>query len=358
MAENGTAGVEPKGLYMSLDAIIKEKGPEKKEHYARQRNEGFQSGPHRGRGRRGPDIQGGRGRGRFHAVPQQGWQGPQPGSLPFPPSTQRLVRVDTGAERGAPGSGPVLLLPPEFLAQGGGMPFAQPMGFGQGGFFGQGMFPGPGRQGSLGQSAAAERPKETCFTRVESGEVVVKLRGTEIVRVSAAGDVTLDAGGKRTPEVFKALQGALAPLGIRLSDLGNGNWSLSDGRSLTRFHDGVVLPSKGIASAGRGKVLQAHYKTPGVTSAAAAATAASNAAAAAAGLIPPGPGAAIGAFGGMPQGFPGPANGFSMDGAAGFEGDWQQGGGYANGGAAGRPGSGKTPPSARRLKAQGRYTPY
>ncbi len=42
------------------------------------------------------------------------------------------------------------------------------------------------------------------------------------------------------PEVFKALQGALAPLGIRLSDLGSENWSLSDGRSLTRFHDGVV----------------------------------------------------------------------------------------------------------------------
>lgn len=44
-------------------------------------------------------------------------QGPQPGSLPFPPNTQRLVRVDTGAERGAPGSGPVLLLPPEFLVR-------------------------------------------------------------------------------------------------------------------------------------------------------------------------------------------------------------------------------------------------
>lgn len=39
-----------------------------------------------------------------------------------------------------------------------------------------------------------------------------------------------------------------------------------------------MLPSKGVVSAGRGKVLQAHYKTPGVTSAAAAATAASNAA--------------------------------------------------------------------------------
>lgn len=45
-------------------------------------------------------------------------------------------------------------------------------------------------------TVCAER--QTCFTRVESGEVVVKLRGTEIVRVSAAGDVTLDAGGKRT----------------------------------------------------------------------------------------------------------------------------------------------------------------
>lgn len=74
MAENGTAGVEPKGLYMSLDAIIKEKGPEKKEHHPRQRNEGFQNCSHRGRGRRGPDVQGGRGRGRFHAMPQQGWQ--------------------------------------------------------------------------------------------------------------------------------------------------------------------------------------------------------------------------------------------------------------------------------------------
>ncbi len=74
MAENGTAGVEPKGLFMSLDAIIKEKGPEKKEHHPRQRNEGFQNGSNRGRGRRGPDAQGGRGRGRFHAVPQQGWQ--------------------------------------------------------------------------------------------------------------------------------------------------------------------------------------------------------------------------------------------------------------------------------------------
>jgi hypothetical protein len=42
------------------------------------------------------------------------------------------------------------------------------------------------------------------------------------------------------PEVFRSLNNALAPLGIRVKDLGAGQWSISDGRSLTRFHDGVV----------------------------------------------------------------------------------------------------------------------
>ena len=76
MAENGTAGVEPKGLHMSLDALIKEKGPEKKGNQGRHRNDGFQNGAHRGRGGRGrgPSDQGGRGRGRFHGVHQQNWQ--------------------------------------------------------------------------------------------------------------------------------------------------------------------------------------------------------------------------------------------------------------------------------------------
>ncbi|KAK9906370.1 hypothetical protein WJX75_000703 [Coccomyxa subellipsoidea] len=259
----------------------------------------------------------------------------------------------TGRDHSPEHCRPVLLLPPEFLAQGGGAAFGQQMGFGQGAPYGQGMFPGPGRRGPVGQPAA-ERPKETCFTRVESGEVVVKLKGTEIVRVSAAGDITLDSGGSKRSEVFKALQRALTAVGVRLSDLGNEQWSLSDGRSLTRFTDGVVLPGKGGMSASRGKLLQAHYKTPGAASAAAAATAASNAAAAAAGLIPSGPpSAAPGGFNGVGSGFNGAANGYGMD-APGFPGEWQQGG-YSNGG---RPGSGKTPPNMRRLQAQGRYHPY
>lgn len=76
MADNGTAGVEPKGLNMSLDAIIKNKVPEKKGDQPRSRNDGFQKGSHRGRGRRGPSDQGGRGRGRSHhqGLPQQNWQ--------------------------------------------------------------------------------------------------------------------------------------------------------------------------------------------------------------------------------------------------------------------------------------------
>lgn len=50
--------------------------------------------------------------------------------------------------------------------------------------------------------------------------------------------------------------------------------------SVGEEHPGCVqvLPSKGAVSTSRGKVLLAHYKTPGGNSAAAAATAASNAA--------------------------------------------------------------------------------
>lgn len=41
-------------------------------------------------------------------------------------------------------------------------------------------------------------------------------------------------------EMFRTLNNALSPLGIRLTDAGNGQWSISDGHSLTRFQDGVV----------------------------------------------------------------------------------------------------------------------
>lgn len=40
--------------------------------------------------------------------------------------------------------------------------------------------------------------------------------------------------------MFRTLNSALSPLGIRITDLDEGQWSISDGHSLTRFHDGVV----------------------------------------------------------------------------------------------------------------------
>ena len=44
-------------------------------------------------------------------------------------------------------------------------------------------------------------------------------------------------------EMFRTLNNALSPLGVRITDAGNGQWSISDGHSLTRFQDGVVVPS-------------------------------------------------------------------------------------------------------------------
>lgn len=159
---------------------------------------------------------------------------------------------------------------------------------------------------------------------------MVRLRKQDILKVSRLGEVTLDSGGTKTQEMFRTLNNALSPLGVRITDAGNGQWSISDGHSLTRFQDGVVLPSKGAASAQRAKALLAHYK-PGAASASAAATAASNAAAAAMGLLPGGDGG----------GFGSPTNGFGYEGTPmnGFHG-------------------GPDRAQQRRMMAQGRYSPY
>ena len=65
----------------------------------------------------------------------------------------------------------------------------------------------------------------------------------------------------------------------------NGDWSISDGRSLTRFTDGVVLAAKGPHQAQRGRQLLQAFNSPN-HAAQAAAMAASNAAATAAAILP------------------------------------------------------------------------
>jgi hypothetical protein len=68
-------------------------------------------------------------------------------------------------------------------------------------------------------------------------------------------------------------------------DVRTGEWSISDGRTLTRFSDGVVLAAKGPQHASRARQLLDAWKDPHHAQRAAA-TAASNAAATAAGVLP------------------------------------------------------------------------
>ena len=72
---------------------------------------------------------------------------------------------------------------------------------------------------------------------------------------------------------------------LRSGDVASGDWSISDGRTLTRIADGVVLPAKGTQHAGRGRQLLQAFNNPHHAQQAAAA-AASNAAATMAGIMP------------------------------------------------------------------------
>jgi hypothetical protein len=95
-------------------------------------------------------------------------------------------------------------------------------------------------------------------------------------------------------------------------------WSVSDGRGLLRFQDGMTVPAKGHLTAGRAMVLLQAFASGGSKAAAAAAQEASKQAAIAAGILP----------------------------AA------------AAGGAGAAAAEGADAAQIRRLKAQGRYQPY
>lgn len=112
---------------------------------------------------------------------------------------------------------------------------------------------------------------------------------TEIVRIDGAGNITLQAGGHLNSVTLASMNDALNLIGIRVTcpsgDVRSGEWSISDGRSLTRFAEGVVLPAKGPQQAGRARQLLLAFNSPNRVQQAAAA-AASNAAAAMAGVLP------------------------------------------------------------------------
>ena len=112
---------------------------------------------------------------------------------------------------------------------------------------------------------------------------------------------------------------------MALGEVEEGNWNVSDGRSLQRFEDGMVVPAKLPVMAARGRLLLRSYNVaPAATTAQAKASAASTAAAVKAGILPA---AAAGVGNGEQQG----------------EEEQRENAEEAR---------------KRRLKAQGRYQPY
>ncbi|KAL4422173.1 hypothetical protein ABPG77_006862 [Micractinium sp. CCAP 211/92] len=238
---------EPVGLGMSLDDLISKQREQQEAGYGKQRR----CGPGRQGGDRGGRGRGGRGRGEHRM--QEDWQGG--------PRQQQHFQQPRGQ-------------------------WQQQQQYGQ-----QQRGPGRGRgQGydTRQRDPNAYRQHQKCF-QTDGGDVVFRFMQTDLVRVDPSGAITLSSGGYHNANTLASLNDALNLIGIRITcpsgDVSGGEWSISDGRSLTRFADGVVLPAKGQQHAGRGRQLLQAFNNPNHAQQLAAA-AASNAAATAAGILP------------------------------------------------------------------------
>lgn len=210
------------------------------------------------------------------------------------------------------------------------------------------------------------RQYQDCY-RDDYGNVIFSYKNSELVKVSRAGDVTLNARADNGREfrgitTLKSLNDALNCLNISITSSNPkfpsdpaGYWNVLDGRALLRYRDGLTLPAKGPQHAGRGQALMAAIKHSGIpqASAASAATAASNAAAAQVGLLPPG------AYGFGAEGFAQPfmqaqyPYSMAVPTLAGRLPDQNGDFGYNNG-----MGYGVDSAQIRRDKARGRHMPY
>ncbi|PRW59806.1 microtubule-associated Asp [Chlorella sorokiniana] len=175
------------------------------------------------------------------------------------------------------------------------------------------------------EDPTAYRRQQSCWQE-DDGSVIFRFRQTKLVTIDPAGNITLDAGGHYNGVTLASLNDALNLIGIRVTcpggDVRNDDWSVSDGRTLTRFEDGVVLPAKGPMAAGRGRQLLQAFNNPHHAQQAAA-VAASNAAATAAGILP--------FTGFVPPGIPA-SRPLPVGGRGGGRGGGARGGGGGNGG--------------------------
>ncbi|PNH00420.1 hypothetical protein TSOC_013760 [Tetrabaena socialis] len=116
----------------------------------------------------------------------------------------------------------------------------------RGGFGGRGGF--GDRQHSAAPAAAAVQT----YLDDDTGNVVVKLKATEVVCVSPAGEILLSTGGWFTQTTLDTMNRALNVLQIRVTatgDVREGAWQVAYGPLFLRYYDGIVLHPKNPATA-------------------------------------------------------------------------------------------------------------
>lgn len=92
----------------------------------------------------------------------------------------------------------------------------------------------------------------------EDGSVIIKYEGLEMVVIAPNGDVTINTFGRHERAVAKSISFTLGVIGIKLSTKNMQSyddplveWNVSDGFSLMRFHDGIVIKGRGQTSRGK-----------------------------------------------------------------------------------------------------------
>lgn len=99
--------------------------------------------------------------------------------------------------------------------------------------------------------------RERVFKR-DDGTVVVHIYNKDVVKVSSAGEVTIDNEGDRGHNTYRAINDALHKIGFKVTKNPSNEeeWSVGDGKKfLKRFEDGMVIPAPKPPGPGRALAL-------------------------------------------------------------------------------------------------------
>mmetsp|Transcript_6315 Transcript_6315/g.13925 ORF Transcript_6315/g.13925 Transcript_6315/m.13925 type:complete len:424 (+) Transcript_6315:109-1380(+) len=97
-----------------------------------------------------------------------------------------------------------------------------------------------------------------CFLNEHTGETVLRLHKTDIVRVKMNGDVVLSTGGWFTASTLNAMNEALNLIGIEVRSVGpvaDKSWTVKDAYGRQSYYDGILLEAKSAADKSRGQIL-------------------------------------------------------------------------------------------------------